>query len=1159
MDRLAATFAWRANSARVLRRHFFVFFRLTSVLTSQASNPSRSRSAPGTPAAAAAAGASSSSARCATPPSVVSSVPSTPGSRTVKLYGMEVVPQYRRDVDDASAASSVPSTPLRAASPSLAGTARPSTPGSARGTFRMNGREVPVQYSGGASSPALSAAGSVANGGTAPATPAPSATTLATAATVRYNRSEGDPSSAPATPAAATAARAPAPNVGAGVGLEPGRRDPHAESVAAASGACSPGGSSVQAMAMGGLHGRGAGPDPRDLGERLRQVQLHASPAPPLAPSPARTAASSPPGAATPASVRRALAFPSEQRPAAAATGADAYAPAPAPAVAVAAAPRQSAAPAAEHAVFAPRGADRPAIDPKRLGKAELLDTMHTVHLDPRTGRALPYEAREQVRFRAAWELPLLQGRLVHVLAPIDLAAGTEGRKASRAAFERARDGGLDVPGLGRLAFLLQTDGQMHEKNRFEGTFVLDEPEAGAGAGRGRRLAPEDVLGMVYSLADFEGVEEVKRNARVGSLFSKCLPVATVEEGRVRVEEDIKAPGSGAVMTDGCGLISPRLFDAVRRQLERFGVREHGRGECRTYLQIRLGGVKGMVVRAEGLPEGVDLVVRPSMIKYSRSVERTLYVVAFDHVPREGRVNGQAIACLEAAGVPRHYFLEAQREAADGAADALASRRAAGEFLRRGAAGAAAEAAAGDPAPREIALRLLRILEAGFDPYDPASGKGDPYVRRILLRFIEPFVRSLESRVPPRAGGACFWLKMVPESLVSLVSAAGRPNPAPVPRLKPGQVYVRLGGKEPLVGPLALCRNPIYERGAVQLVHAVDVPEWTAAGRHGNALVCSVLGDAPLASLLSDGDYDGDDVLVIDDSEVAGALRAAGHGARPPLPPIDLSHEIKVATDKTRMALRAARGRAAFHRAACELFLAHDKAGAGLLDWRQRVWARTSPAGVADEKARACGARAIVAINASKSGAFLAVPRSLDPPFGTAVELDGDLKEVPGAGGYLAFAERLRDQYSRDLARLVREAEEAEEGKGEGEDFRGVAVRRAEERAASKAAAARALAEECWGECVAEVRRQRPEFEGGDLAAQPEHPELLAVAAALYVAAYAAAETGDGAAGGAGLSLPWNVAPRQLCAAKRAALALATAPIAGRPPQGPPFVVCMCT
>ncbi|KAJ3057476.1 hypothetical protein HK097_006404, partial [Rhizophlyctis rosea] len=356
--------------------------------------------------------------------------------------------------------------------------------------------------------------------------------------------------------------------------------------------------------------------------------------------------------------------------------------------------------------------------------------------------------------------------------------------------------------------------------------------------------------------------------ARLDLAFSKTD--ASIDIWKHEAIEDVYDAQRENCMTDGCGLISRAARLEVCRKLNL-------RKPWPCAFQGRIGSAKGVWLEDPASVDSDELYIRSrsSQIKYAlpqshgdKSCHYTLEVNKPAQA-MEGQLNSQFITILEHGGVGSQVFIDLYKETVQKLWDDVFSEdtQAVEKLLRNAGYKGKREKRRFDKiegeedqegeAPREVnALeRARKMLLAGFKPEENA------YLAHLLVRCFRMLsIKSSEN----------FNLK-VPKSARVLMA------PDPTGILEPNEVYLNLttvdAEKIPIgcpVGDVVVGRNPAHRPSDMQRVKCVDKPQLHA---YRDVIVMSVKGAHSLASMLSGGDYDGDDVLVIWDPAIVEPFR----------------------------------------------------------------------------------------------------------------------------------------------------------------------------------------------------------------------------------------------------------------------------------------------
>lgn len=148
------------------------------------------------------------------------------------------------------------------------------------------------------------------------------------------------------------------------------------------------------------------------------------------------------------------------------------------------------------------------------------------------------------------------------------------------------------------------------------------------------------------SLGNFSNIKiPAKYAARVGQSFSSSYQVLDIKKQNIAIKmiDDIKAE-SGALFSDGIGVISNDLMDMVRLKMEK--------SVNFAAIQIRMGGVKGVLAKAGNNPkyqEKNTIWIRPSMKKFEADIEHVELLDYSKH--RYGYLNRQVLILLMTLGI----------------------------------------------------------------------------------------------------------------------------------------------------------------------------------------------------------------------------------------------------------------------------------------------------------------------------------------------------------------------------------------------------------------------------------------------------------------------------------------------------------------------------
>ncbi|OAL66739.1 hypothetical protein A7C99_2132 [Trichophyton rubrum] len=324
-------------------------------------------------------------------------------------------------------------------------------------------------------------------------------------------------------------------------------------------------------------------------------------------------------------------------------------------------------------------------------------------------------------------------------------------------------------------------------------------------------------------------------------------------------------------MSDGCAMMSRSLGRAIADSL--------CLSKVPTCFQGRIAGAKGIWVVAKdnrdihvkGLrhfetERGYWLVINASQLKVqpppcdtSLMIDKhqlTFDVSSYSQPPQPVHLNTQFLMVLQDRGTNKEYILSLILEEADKFysefllvqnGDSAACRA----WVRQNGGDASSQIPALNESTFSHSLtgRLNMLLDAGFSPSTLA------FVRRLFKEYsLGGFVQKLEA----------LKIKTPQSTYVYCI-------PDPYGVLEEGQVHLDLGdswedGTTDLDGiDVLVARAPAHLPSDIQKCRAVFHP---ALRYLKNVAIFPTKGEVPLASLLSGGDYDGDEVWVCWDQEI---------------------------------------------------------------------------------------------------------------------------------------------------------------------------------------------------------------------------------------------------------------------------------------------------
>lgn len=348
-------------------------------------------------------------------------------------------------------------------------------------------------------------------------------------------------------------------------------------------------------------------------------------------------------------------------------------------------------------------------------------------------------------------------------------------------------------------------------------------------------------------MGQFEDIRNIaKYAARLGQCFSTTRAV-TACSVQVREIEDVKR--NGYTFSDGVGRMSNFLAQMTANQLN---IKTPDR-EPPSAFQFRLGGCKGMLV-VSPQAKHQEIHIRPSQHKFSTG-HQGLEIIRWSQFCM-ANLNRQLIAVLSTLGVADEVFHDKLRKMLTNLDEILADHMHAMYLLRKYVD------------PNQMTLTISQMVSDGF--YE----SGEPFVMSLLALWRAWQVKYLKEKAKIVIDrGACLLGVMDESATLKGFSYDNIPGPeasyeekvAALPEIFV-QVYRADAGKYEIVeGICIIARNPSLYPGDIRVVRAVNCPQLSHLK---DVVVLPQLGDRDIASMCSGGDLDGDDYLVIWDTDL---------------------------------------------------------------------------------------------------------------------------------------------------------------------------------------------------------------------------------------------------------------------------------------------------
>lgn len=333
---------------------------------------------------------------------------------------------------------------------------------------------------------------------------------------------------------------------------------------------------------------------------------------------------------------------------------------------------------------------------------------------------------------------------------------------------------------------------------------------------------------ILKSLGDFEGIRTpAKCAARIGQAFSEtpyAIPLARCGI-TVRYIPDVKSANGTRVFSDGVGTISEAALEEVWAYL----------ATTPTCLQIRMGGLKGMLSLDTRLPGKIICVRKESMEKFP-SDDMDLGICDTASKPLRLFLNRQMIKILEDMGTDREWFIQEQDKAVEVLRKVTSTALNTSTFMRYQSIGTSMGFS-----------QLIKKLDKMNIDY-----RRDKFLKSVVEHVVLRELRLIKhkARIPIEHGVTLF----------GIMDETGF--------LEEGQVYITYDTtyrrnhyqiQAALQdGPVLVTRSPALHPGDVQIATMVSPPEGHPLRSLKNCIAFSQKGSRDLPSQLSGGDLDGD-------------------------------------------------------------------------------------------------------------------------------------------------------------------------------------------------------------------------------------------------------------------------------------------------------------
>ncbi|RPB04079.1 RdRP-domain-containing protein [Choiromyces venosus 120613-1] len=368
-------------------------------------------------------------------------------------------------------------------------------------------------------------------------------------------------------------------------------------------------------------------------------------------------------------------------------------------------------------------------------------------------------------------------------------------------------------------------------------------------------------------MGSFRNIRVVaKHAARLGQCFSTTRAISGVRVD-VRSTEDI-VNDEGYNFSDGVGKISEFLALLITTELRLKLVDKEPAPSC---FQFRLGGRKGVLAVSPDTKDR-EVYIRPSQLKFEAK-HNILEVIRWSKFATAA-LNRQLIIVLTSLGAPDRYFEDKLQFMLKSYEKAMVDPGVAVGLLCK------------NVDPNESTLAIAAMIRAGF------MDRQEPFVMSMLKLWRAWTIKYLKEKAKIMIEEGAFVLGVVDETgiLDGYYYSQDEKSTEDTDNLESSlpQIFLQVtnpdlpGESRVIEGPCIIARNPSLHPGDVRKVMAVNIKE---LHHLRNVVVFSQKGDRDLPNMLSGGDLDGDDYIVIWDEKLTSRVsnyEPMNYSAQPP-------------------------------------------------------------------------------------------------------------------------------------------------------------------------------------------------------------------------------------------------------------------------------------
>ena len=312
-------------------------------------------------------------------------------------------------------------------------------------------------------------------------------------------------------------------------------------------------------------------------------------------------------------------------------------------------------------------------------------------------------------------------------------------------------------------------------------------------------------IGDIHSISP-----EGKKMSRIALAFSSSLASISFSDigiDKIYYYDDIER--NNLNFTDGCGLISYEGMCKIKDSI--FNLQSTDM--IPSVIQVRIGGFKGILLFDKTLKEN-EIILRKSMKKFDSNRENIIEIISIS-TESPGFLNSQLITLLTSRKIEDETFFNIQIKNFNKVFDINHSKL-----------------------YHKLFPYLNEIISENKNIITKHSSKIHKFLNLLVIKRYFNLINNPLKLYVPKSRNAI----IVPD---------------PHGLLKEGEIFFQPFSKSCCIeGKVILCKFPAHFPGDVLICNAIKIKEWENV--YYNVIIVPTVGEKPLASQSSGGDYDGD-------------------------------------------------------------------------------------------------------------------------------------------------------------------------------------------------------------------------------------------------------------------------------------------------------------